>query len=250
MSLINDALKRAKHAQRKRPPPATSGPALRPIEPARRSDSGPAILIVLCLVVLVFVGGFVVWFAMQSSSARESLPILASTKSVPAPLGSTRMTVSPPVAAPLLKSEAKLNPARLQNFTPDVAIQTSNPAAAVTASKPDSTLAKPVVSAPLAPAPATPSSQPAAQLTASVLTATQLVAAITPATTVSNEPPAPPSLPRLQGIFYRPDRPAALLNGKTVLVGNTSGEYSVLAISRRGVTVVRAGKTNILTMPN
>jgi hypothetical protein len=57
-------------------------------------------------------------------------------------------------------------------------------------------------------------------------------------------------LPKLQGIFYRPERPAALLNGRTVLVGGTRGEYRVVAISQQSVTVVRAGQTNVLNMPD
>jgi hypothetical protein len=57
-------------------------------------------------------------------------------------------------------------------------------------------------------------------------------------------------LPKLQGIIYRPDRPAVLLNGKTVLIGGTSGEYRVVAISQQSATVVRAGQTNVLEMPN
>jgi hypothetical protein len=56
-------------------------------------------------------------------------------------------------------------------------------------------------------------------------------------------------LPKLQGIFYRPNRPSALLNGKTVMIGGRSGEFLVVAITQQSVTVARAGKTNVLSLP-
>jgi hypothetical protein len=80
-----------------------------------------------------------------------------------------------------------------------------------------------------------------------VATPKPLVAAVALPTV---ERPPPPPLPKLQGIFYRPERPAALLNGKTVLIGGMSGEYRVVAISQQSATVERAGQTNVLKMPD
>jgi hypothetical protein len=44
-------------------------------------------------------------------------------------------------------------------------------------------------------------------------------------------------LPVLQGIFYSPTSPTAIVNGKTVGVGNMIGEYRVKAISKSAVTL-------------
>jgi len=69
------------------------------------------------------------------------------------------------------------------------------------------------------------------------------------ATNVAAVVPEPqPALPKLQGIVYRPDRPSALLNGKTVLIGGRSGDFLVVAITQQAVTVVRAGQTNVLML--
>jgi len=245
MSLINDALKRAKHAQPKRPPLTTPGPALRPAEPVRRNHSGPGILIALVLVALVGVGGLIFWFAAQSGSANKSLSARATKV---APVGERRMIVGPKSTTTPPKGEEKTDFPNQQNFSPNLTIKSSPPIATVSAPKLEP-LPTAGMSAPI-PAPATVPNQSVTPQTASVATPTQLVATVALTTVVSNEPPPPPPLPKLQGIFYRPDRPAALLNGKTVLVGSTSGEYRVVAISQQGVTVVRAGQTNVLAMPD
>jgi len=114
----------------------------------------------------------------------------------------------------------------------------------------------PVVPATLPPvSPSVPSaaSVPAeSELAGPIITPAPLEATttVTQSAGVANGPPPPPPLPKLQGVVYRPERPAALLDGKTVLVGRTSGEYRVVAISQQRVTVVRAGQTNVLEMPD
>jgi hypothetical protein len=65
---------------------------------------------------------------------------------------------------------------------------------------------------------------------------------------VASQPLPKPVLPKLQGIFYRPDRPEAIIDGKTVLVGDRVGEFRVLAISRDDVTLAGAGQTNVLSL--
>jgi hypothetical protein len=56
----------------------------------------------------------------------------------------------------------------------------------------------------------------------------------------SSPPPAPPPEPRLQGIVFAPTRPWAIVNGKTVRVGDWLGEFRVKAISPRGVVLEKA----------
>jgi len=60
--------------------------------------------------------------------------------------------------------------------------------------------------------------------------------------------PPPPASPRLQGIFFDPKHPSAIVSGKTVSVGSRSGEYLVAAIDPGSVTLVSATATNVLTL--
>ena len=55
------------------------------------------------------------------------------------------------------------------------------------------------------------------------------------------EPPPPlnpPEAPKLQGIFYSPTAPSAIVDGKTVRPGDKFGEYRVKAITKYTVTLV------------
>lgn len=45
------------------------------------------------------------------------------------------------------------------------------------------------------------------------------------------------NLPKLQGIFYDPVYPAAIVDGKTVHVGDVAGSYRVKAISKFTITL-------------
>ena len=70
-----------------------------------------------------------------------------------------------------------------------------------------------------------------------------------------SNPPAPQvlaidtsnSLPKLQGILYDPVYPEAIVNGKTLRVGRTIGNYRVKAITKFAVTLIDAtgAETNI-----
>jgi hypothetical protein len=53
---------------------------------------------------------------------------------------------------------------------------------------------------------------------------------------------------RLQGIFYRPAAPSAVVNSKTVYVGDLISGARVKAIDRQSVTLERAGQTQVLTL--
>ena len=52
----------------------------------------------------------------------------------------------------------------------------------------------------------------------------------------------PPDLPKLQGIFYSPTAPSAILDGKTVLPGDQFREFKVKEISKYTVTLVGPDK--------
>src|SRR4051812_28446487 len=60
-------------------------------------------------------------------------------------------------------------------------------------------------------------------------------------------PPAPTF--KLQGIFYKPVQPLAMVNGRTVGVGEKVLNGRITAIRRESVSVSVDGKTKVLTLP-
>ena len=75
-----------------------------------------------------------------------------------------------------------------------------------------------------------------------------------PVVTPHPEPPAPVNpvdAPVLQGIFYSPTMPSAIVDGKTVRPGDHFKQYRVKEISKYTVTLIDAdGKTVKLGMSN
>jgi hypothetical protein len=60
--------------------------------------------------------------------------------------------------------------------------------------------------------------------------------------------PAQPLPPRLQGIVFDPRRPSAVINGKTLFVGERFGSLRVSAIAPDRVILIGGGTTNVLTL--
>jgi len=60
-------------------------------------------------------------------------------------------------------------------------------------------------------------------------------------------PPKPPE-PKLQGILLAASRPCAIVNGKTVFVGDRLDEFRVAAISKNSVTLQSETETNVLSL--
>ena len=227
MSLINDALKRAKQAQQRNSPPPNTAPSLQPLEVSRRTTSGPGLFLPVAVAAFALLGGgLLVWFAFSNGGSKRA--------TIPA---NVNPTSTAPVAPPAPADAA----AAVSRGTATVAsAPTPKPLVLLPATKPTLT---PTASGPVS----RPQVLPAAVAPSGV----QLASAPAPATntaSVSAEPPPPPAWPKLQGIVYRPDRPSALLNGKTILVGGRSGDFLVVAITQQSVTVVRAGQTNVLSL--
>ncbi len=199
MSLINDALKRAKEAQQNNPAPAPDL-QFRPAEPAPDRNVLPAVLGLLVLVVIVVLAGFFVWWTAQSHHAGQpapnatvSAPEVAKANPTPQPEPEPKPAVAPPVAAP------------------------ESNAPATTSSTP------PLV---------TPAVEP-------VVTNTALA--------VTEAAPPKPAPPKLQGIIYSPNRASAVIDGKTVFVGDRVGIYKVESITRQSVTLTGGGQTIALS---
>lgn len=208
MSLINDALKRAKEAQPKTPP-AVNTPHFKPIEPTSHNvQRGIGLMLPVVLALIALVGLLFVWQLRQKSSRathQADQPTVAANP--------TAQSV-PAVAVPSPKAP-EASPTQLQKPTEAAVTAPAAPA--------------PVAAAPKPPEPVKP------------------VASSTPPPTVTTTPPQPVPL-RLQAIFYNPTRPSAIISGKTVGVGEIIGEFRVRAIAQETVTLASSTRTNILSL--
>jgi hypothetical protein len=64
---------------------------------------------------------------------------------------------------------------------------------------------------------------------------------------IAEESEPTPAL-RLQGIFYRPSKPSAVINSQTVFIGDSIAGGKVKAITRDSVTLFVNGETKVLTL--
>ena len=233
MSLINDALKRAKQAQLHAPPPTAPGPQLRPCEPARETGrrSGlmmPAITVAGVALVLLFA-----WRLFLKGGPAQSPPALSQPPAV-------AIAVRPTPPAPSL----------VANTAPALAVPTaprSQPAAGqpVGPEPPAEASASSAVNSKAAAASSTTNAAGSGTTVSSV---PDSVAADAPA--ASEKPPAPKPAPlKLQGILFHPAHPAVMIGGKTLVIGDKLGEWRVVAISQESATLVNACQTNLLTLP-
>lgn len=189
MSLINDALKKAKQAQVNAPVRETA-PQLRAPETDHPVRSGPSLMMPAIIVAVCLLGAALMWVAM---SGRKPDPGKAE-----------------PVAA---VSGAPSSPKTEQPIAPTTREVVSTPPTTVPAATSTPEPKPPVITAP-----------PAATL-----------------------PPAS-ALPRLNGIFFNPARPTAIVNNKLVSTGSRVGEFTVLAITQNSVTLANGGQTNVLSL--
>lgn len=107
MSLINDALKRAKNAQEQNPPPA-DGPPLKPADPAEAKTASNAKTLLYIMVACVVFGNALLFLAIKDRGAKKAeptaAPVVAAVVPVTAPATNPApAVVSPPPAAPQAK---------------------------------------------------------------------------------------------------------------------------------------------------
>ena len=119
------------------------------------------------------------------------------------------------------------------------------------------------VAPPAAPAATTPAPipEPAAPVVESAATAdavpTETAAVVEPAAAspatnstgaVAETVIPEPAPPKLQAILYHPSRPSAIIDGKSVFVGDRVGELKVLSITRTSATIAEGTQTRVLTL--
>jgi hypothetical protein len=208
MSLINDALRRAKEAQEQAPLPPLPHLPFRPIEPAQqRARRGLGLLLPAALAAVALLALLVVWQWTRLRGAATPTEVNARTARVP------------------------------QAATPASALAAQPPRVQEPASPPSPVSGAAATVA--ADAASAPTDEPLADIQESEATNPPAMAAPTPAT------PAPL---RLQAIIFNPRRPSAMISGKTLFIGDKLGDLRVAAISKESAILVGAGKTNVLTL--
>jgi len=184
MSLVNDALKRAKQNQDANPP-TTPPLEFRPVEPAQGEGRRTSLLLVgLSLVIVAIVGmcAALVWFVSQKHG--PTLRVEASVSQQQLPPRTNAPQPAPKPTPPVTVVEPAVTPATIENLEPVVAASES-----------------------LKPAPL-----------------------------------------KLQGIFFNPKNPSAVVNGRTVYLGERVAGFFVLAMSPSSVTFANSTATNVLSL--
>ena len=219
MSLVNDALKRAKEAQQQAAPPPPSQMQFRPVEPGQQVRGGLGPIVPVTLVVLALLMLVLAWQWIKGNRMTEPREARAVTRTA------VQMTAAPPPVS-----------------TP-VAATTSAPA-----SEPS-----PLPQLESHPIPATG----VVDTLAAIDSVTSISPAVTKepeneainATAIAPAPQPKPAPLRLQAIVFNPKRPSALISGKTLFLGDKLGDARVVAIDRESATLVGGGKTNVLSLP-
>jgi hypothetical protein len=208
MSLINDALKRAKQA----PPPPTHSHStqlhFRPVEEIKVARHGFGLMMPVAFALVALLVLFLAWeLAQQNAATRQSdsahhseLVARAASPTTTPPLAPTPAPATPPPVV------AETLPAAPHESEPPTAPQPSESAAA-----------------------------------------TPAIADATPPVPEPPPAPAKPAL-RLQSIVFDPARPSAMINGKIVSVGDKVGDYHVGAITQTSATLFNSSQTNTLEL--
>jgi hypothetical protein len=221
MSLINDALRRAKQATPPPPPAATS--QFRPVDPPQPSHRSMALMLPAALLICTLLGLVICW---QLSQGRTS-----------------------PLRPQLVQARTPL-PAKVAEPFADVTVPFLPAAPAPTAPAPAPVPAPPPARPEPVALPPTPP-PPVAVLTSPTPPPT---VEAPPETVATNTPPPaevvqakPPPL-KLQGIVFDPSRPSVVINGQTLFIGERLGEFQVVVITPRSATVVSSAATNVLAL--
>jgi len=209
MSLINDALKRAKQAQQQNPFGGQPAVPLQPVDYARRPNYFLRSLGALLAVATLACSGWFFWKWWSSRGERRSVVMAVNEAKV---------------------ESAAQSKARPQSFPLKSTIQVSTNI---------------VVRTNVAVTPKPGAEVPSAPTNASIPTSQTSAAAPAPAAA----PASPFADLKLRSIIYREDKPAAVINSDMLYVGDEIRGARVVRIDRHSVTLERKGETNELRLP-
>jgi hypothetical protein len=214
MSLINDALRRARQAQNEKPPPQPA-PVFRPVDPeSQPAKAGPGFLVLLALGMAGLLALLLVWqlSGRNGSSTKAQPPSLSVAAR---PITSPDSGAAPP-AEPLAQRPASVS--RSETARNSLVASPDPTAASTSAASASNTNALPTLSEP-------------AQTNGLLAVAE----------------PAPPPL-KLQSIVFNPKRPSSMINGKIMFVGDKIRDLRVTVIRPNEVILAGPGRTNILSL--
>ncbi|MFN7138196.1 MAG: hypothetical protein ACK4UN_02535 [Limisphaerales bacterium] len=221
MSLINEALKRAKESQDQQQKPRRSDkrkaaePAMRPVE-AKPKSTSPMVFVLSAALVLVLLGAVALLWAWNKSSQPQATRV-AQPAATP--------TVELPVIMPAAETKvAVATPAAVQ---PSISVEAQS---SVTTA-----------------APAPHEKVRSENLEPRTLEQSTAVAEVESQPTPELQVPVPqfPAL-KLQGIFYNSVNPAAVVNGKTYSVGGVISGARITKIEPDRITVEWNGETRVI----
>lgn len=211
MSLINDALRRAKQAHQETPPPAPPDPHFRTVDPPTQATRHSVGLLMPALLAAVALLGLLLFWEL---SHKNGIPAGDSN-------GPINVAAKTPAAADQPNPNA--------------------PAAADTSGNGNNAM---ISKSALETNAETRTASPNLASTNSAVSDqgdTNHAAATEPA--VAAVPPL-----KLQGITYNPSRPSAMISGRVIFLGDRVREYRVMAIGRNEVVLAEGGRTNVLSL--
>ena len=212
MSLINDALKRAKQGQQQNP---FGGQPIRPLQPAdyaARSNYPLRVALAVLLVAALALSGWFFWKWWRSSGESHQT---AGGESTAASAEKSKTSAKPVPRKQLIKVSTNIV-VRTNLVAPP---QSEALAQAVSSNSP--------ISAPR----------------------TNAAALAPPTNLAAPAPPSPFDDLKLQSIIFSEDKRAAGINGELLYVGDDIRGARVMRIDRQSVTVERNGETNVLRLP-
>jgi hypothetical protein len=228
MSLINDALKRAKQAHQETAKPAPPIPHFRPVEQvssATRHQVGLMVPVALFLVALVTL------LALWELWKKEGSPKAPVDK---APLNVAARTPGPEKPQTVAASSDVSSSAPTTTINPAASASIAGAGLGKVAMVPDHAAAGAPVAA-------------LASATTNLSAATPVAAATNQAT--ASEPDAAVPAPlKLQGIVFNPKKPSALINGRVMFVGDRIRDFHITAIHQDEVVLTGGGQTRVLRL--
>jgi hypothetical protein len=251
MSLINDALKRAQEAQQKGAPPVGPGPVFQPAVQTQSFVPWGKVILASALGLALLLGG---WLGFEMAQrirlvhAKGTVPQSAGPAQSGAaggrPSVSAPQTMASHAAIPAQRA-AQPSPVAPRNVVGGAAptnrlaadIREMAPASRQATAVPKATPSRVVASGK---APVQPASAAALAAPGSPRAGAQ-VAAAKPAVAAS-------AALRLQKVNLHPQRPSAVISGRTVYLGERLGEFQVIAIRQNSAALVSRGQTNVLAL--
>jgi hypothetical protein len=225
MSLINDALRRAKQVQQEAHAPL-AGPPLRPVDPPVYVRHGVGIIVPVSMTLVALLGLLLLWQIYQRRDAIKQAE--ANSQATTPAQEKASAQPQPPIATPSPQTSGK-------------------PTVTAVSSTKHEDAKPPVVTPTLAAANPTPVDSGAAATLSSTNAASQTSVVSNAAPAVEPAVPKPEPL-RLQGIVFNPRRPSTVINGRTLFLGDRIREFRITAIRQDSVTLVGGGRTNVLSL--